>query len=177
MEQFVQWFDLKDVSASPSRMDSKKTHVDKRRTHQSRRQPTSSRLGRPALGKTRHQRSGSLKLADVIALVKDRAQDLNALATECAYFYAKATPADADVAKHWDDEAPARMHRFAAKLAALPEGDWTAEGIHGAVCPVLRSRRHQNGQTRHAAAPCRVRHRQNAERGRGVSLAGTRRKC
>lgn len=33
--------------------------------------------------------SGSLKLADVIALVKDRAQDLNALANECAYFYQK----------------------------------------------------------------------------------------
>ena len=74
-------------------------------------------------------------LSDVLALVKDRAQDLNALAGECAYFYRKAVPAEADVAKHWDDEAPVRMQRFAAKLEALPDGGWTAEGIHALFKP------------------------------------------
>ena len=89
----------------------------------------------PRLAKQGISVSGSLKLADVIALVKDRAQDLNALADECAYFYAKATPDDADVAKHWDNEAPARMRRFAAKLVALPDAEWTAEGIHALFAP------------------------------------------
>ena len=135
MEQFVQWFDLNNVSASPSRMDGKKLlwingeHIkaaDNQRL---------ADLVAPRLAQQGIHVSGSLKLADVIALVKDRAQDLNALATECAYFYVKATPAAADVAKHWDADAPARMHRFAAKLAALPEGDWTAEGIHALFAP------------------------------------------
>ncbi|MBZ5718151.1 hypothetical protein LAZ26_10985, partial [Haemophilus influenzae] len=40
-------------------------------------------------------------LEDVLALVKDRAQDLNTLADECLYFYVKQTPAEADVQKHW----------------------------------------------------------------------------
>jgi glutamate--tRNA ligase len=39
------------------------------------------------------------------------------------------------VAKHWDAEAPARMQRFAAKLAELSEQDWTAENIHALFAP------------------------------------------
>ena len=46
-----------------------------------------------------------------------------------------AVPQEADVAKHWDSEAPARMQRFAAKLAELPEQDWTAENIHALFAP------------------------------------------
>ncbi len=133
MEQFVTWFDLNDVSASPSRMDSKKLfwingeHIkvaDNQRL---------ADLVVPRLEKQGVTVSGSLKLADVIALVKDRAQDLNALANECAYFYVKATPDPADVAKHWDDEAAARMQRFADKLAQLDT--WTAESIHDLFKP------------------------------------------
>ena len=135
MEQFVQWFDLKDVSASPSRMDSKKLMWINGEHIKAADNQRLADLVAPRLAKQGISVSGSLKLADVIALVKDRAQDLNALATESAYFYAKATPAAADVAKHWDDEAPARMRRFAERLAALPEGDWTAEGIHALFAP------------------------------------------
>ena len=69
----------------------------------------------------------------MIAFVKDRAHNLNDLATECAYFYQKATPLEKDVAKHWDEDAPARMARFAEKLAQLD--DWTAESIHDLFKP------------------------------------------
>ncbi|MCG7656962.1 glutamate--tRNA ligase [Wielerella bovis] len=133
MEQFTQWFDLKDVSASPSRMDSKKLlwingeHI---------KAADNARLVDlliPRLQKLGVPISGSLKLEDVIALVKDRAQDLNALANECAYFYVKATPDEADVAKHWDEDAAARMQRFADKLAQLET--WSAESIHDLFKP------------------------------------------
>lgn len=133
MEQFIQWFDLNDVSPSPSRMDSKKLmwingeHIK-----------TANNERLADLVKIRLQNkgidvSGSLKLSDVIALVKDRAQDLNALANECAYFYVKATPDAADLAKHWDDDAAARMARFAEKLAQLD--DWHTENIHALFAP------------------------------------------
>lgn len=133
MEQFIQWFDLNDVSPSPSRMDSKKLmwingeHIK-----------TANNERLADLVKIRLQNkgidvSGSLKLSDVIALVKDRAQDLNALANECAYFYVKATPNAADLAKHWDDDATARMARFAEKLAQLD--DWHTENIHALFAP------------------------------------------
>lgn len=72
-------------------------------------------------------------LEDVLALVKDRAQDLNALADECLYFYKKQVPAEADVAKHWDDEAAARMLRFAERLEGLE--DWNAKAIHNLFKP------------------------------------------
>ena len=135
MEQFVQWFDLKDVSASPSRMDSKKLMWINGEHIKAADNQRLADLVAPRLAQQGIHVSGSLKLADVIALVKERAQDLNALASECAYFYAKATPAAADVAKHWDADAPARMQRFAARLAALPAGDWTAENIHALFAP------------------------------------------
>lgn len=133
MNQFVEWFELAHVSASPSRMDSKKLLWINAEHIKATDNEKLGELTLPRLQKQGVTVSGSLKLSDVIALVKDRAQDLNALATECAYFYQKAIPARADVAKHWDEKAPARMQRFAEKLAALDT--WTAESIHDLFKP------------------------------------------
>ena len=133
MAQFVQWFDLKDVSPSPSRMDNKKLWWINSEHIKAADNQRLADLVVPRLQKQGIQLSGSPKLADVIALVKDRAQDLNMLANECAYFYVKATPNETDVAKHWDDEAPARMQRFANQLEQLDT--WTSESIHDLFKP------------------------------------------
>ena len=135
MNQFVEWFDLAHVSASPSRMDSKKLAWINAEHIKVTDNEKLAELTLPRLENQGVTVSGSLKLADVIAFVKDRAHNLNDLATECAYFYQKATPLEKDVAKHWDEDAPARMARFAEKLAALPERDWTAEKIHDLFAP------------------------------------------
>ena len=135
MRQFVEWFDLKDVSSSASRMDMKKLYWINGEHIKAADNAALAELIRPRLAAQGIAAAERPALADVLALVKDRAQDLNALAGECAYFYRKAVPAEADVAKHWDDEAPARMQRFAAKLEALPDGGWTAEGIHALFKP------------------------------------------
>ena len=133
MNQFVEWFDLAHVSASPSRMDRKKLAWINAEHIKVTDNEKLAELTLPRLENQGVTVSGSLKLADVIAFVKDRAHNLNDLATECAYFYQKATPAQADVAKHWDEDAPARMARFAEKLAQLD--DWTAESIHDLFKP------------------------------------------
>ena len=130
MEQFVQWFELEHVSSSASRMDAKKLYWINAEHIKATSNAELAKLVLPRLEKQGVAVSGNPKLEEVLALVKDRAHDLNALAAECAYFYRKAVPLEADVAKHWDSEAPARMQRFAAKLAELPEQDWTAENIH-----------------------------------------------
>ena len=135
MNQFVEWFDLAHVSASPSRMDSKKLAWINAEHIKVTDNEKLAELTLPRLENQGVTVSGSLKLVDVIAFVKDRAHNLNDLATECAYFYQKATPLEKDVAKHWDEDAPARMARFAEKLAALPESDWTAEKIHELFAP------------------------------------------
>ncbi|UOP05048.1 glutamate--tRNA ligase [Conchiformibius kuhniae] len=130
MKQFVKWFDLKDVSPSASRMDGKKLlwingeHI---------KAMPNGDLAELVKARLPFALSGSPDLAAVVALVKDRAQDLNALAAECAYFYQKSVPNETDVAKHWDADAPARMRRFAERLAALD--GWTAENIHALFAP------------------------------------------
>lgn len=128
MEQFIQWFDLKDVSPSASRMDFKKLLWINAEHIKAADNERLALLCAPRLEEKGVSFSGSLKLADVIALVKDRAHDLNVLASECAYFYQKAIPDEADVAKHWDEDAASRMQRFADLLAELD--DWNAEAIH-----------------------------------------------
>ena len=135
MEQFVQWFELEHVSSSASRMDAKKLYWINAEHIKATCNAELAKLVLPRLEKQGITVSGSPKLEDVLALVKDRAHDLNALAAECAYFYRKAVPLEADVAKHWDGEAPARMQHFAAKLAELTEQDWTAENIHALFAP------------------------------------------
>ncbi|MGF6147467.1 Glutamate--tRNA ligase [Kingella potus] len=128
MQQFVEWFDLKDVSASPSRMDLKKLYWINGEHIKITPNGKLAALLKERLAIRGITDTATPNLEDVLDLVKDRAQDLNTLADECLYFYQKQTPAEADVQKHWDGEAPARMLRFAERLEALD--DWTAESIH-----------------------------------------------
>ena len=133
MKQFTEWFDLKDVSPSASRMDLKKLywingeHIKATPNHEL------AALVKPHLAVRNIHETDKPALEDVLELVKERAQDLNQLADECIYFYQKGTPAEADVQKHWDADAPARMQRFAEKLEGL--ADWNAEAIHDLFQP------------------------------------------
>ncbi len=133
MEQFIEWFDLKDVSPSPSRMDLKKLYWINGEHIKITPNDKLAEMVKPRLALRDIHETSKPSLEDVLALVKDRAQDLNTLADECLYFYVKQTPAEADVQKHWDDEAAARMLRFAERLEGLE--DWTAEAIHDLFKP------------------------------------------
>ncbi|UOO81933.1 glutamate--tRNA ligase [Uruburuella testudinis] len=133
MPQFVEWFDLKDVSPSPSRMDMKKLLWINAEHIKATPDDKLAALVLPRLHVRDIRETAKPALEDVLALVKERAQDLNQLADECMYFYKKGTPAEADTAKHWDDEAAARMLRFAEQLEGL--ADWNAEAIHDLFKP------------------------------------------
>jgi glutamyl-tRNA synthetase len=128
MAQFVEWFSLEAVSASASRFNQEKflwlnaQHI---------KAADNSRLAAliaPRLAAAGVDTSTGPAIEGVIALVKERIQDLNALAVEVDYFYKKREAAAADVEKHLAGDAVARMGRFADKLAALDS--WTAESIH-----------------------------------------------
>ncbi|WP_274571923.1 glutamate--tRNA ligase [Neisseria leonii] len=133
MRQFIEWFDLKDVSPSPSRMDLKKLYWINGEHIKAMSDAELAGHVRPRLEMRGIADSTRPPLEDVLALVKDRAQDLNTLADECLYFYAKQTPAEADTAKHWDDEAAARMLRFADRLESV--NDWNPAAIHDLFAP------------------------------------------
>ena len=144
MQQFVEWFDLKDVSPSPSRMDLKKLYWINGEHIKITPNDTLAALVKPRLAVRGVEVLDKPALEDVLALVKDRAQDLNTLADECVYFYQKAVSAEADVQKHWDAEAPARMLRFAEKLEGLSE--WDAPAIHDLFKPFCEAEGIKMGQ-------------------------------
>ena len=144
MTQFIEWFDLKDVSPSASRFDHEKLlwlnaqHI---------KASDNNRLATLIL--PRLQQYGVSKveqpaLNEVIALVKDRAQDLNQLADECLYFYKKLSPTEQELAKHWDADTAARMQRFAALLQQLSQ--WDAESIHALFAPFCEAEKIKMGK-------------------------------
>lgn len=133
MDQFIDWFDLKDVSPSASRFDHEKLLWLNAQHIKASDDDRLAQLIRPRLLEQGIDNPAEPALTEVIALVKDRAQDLNQLADECAYFYRKKTPTEQELAKHWDADTPARMQRFAALLAELPQ--WNAESIHALFAP------------------------------------------
>ena len=133
MEQFIEWFDLKDVSPSPSRMDLKKLYWINGEHIKITSNDKLAEMVKPRLALRDIHETSKPALEDVLALVKDRAQDLKHPRRRVLYFYVKQTPAEADVQKHWDDEAAARMLRFAERLEGLE--DWNAEAIHDLFKP------------------------------------------
>lgn len=140
MAQFVQWFDLADVSPASGRFNQEKLlwlnaqHI-KHTDNAALAQMLLPRLAVRGFSPIDLQRLATAEpaLNEVIALVKERVQDLNALADECLPFYRKGTPNTAETAKHWDADAPARMQRFARELEKLEH--WRAEEIHALFAP------------------------------------------
>jgi glutamyl-tRNA synthetase len=135
MKQFVEWFDLDAVSSSPSRFDGEKllwlnAHYIKAAALDALAALVAPRLAAAGIDVAA---AGTPALTEVIALVRERVQDLNALALECDYFYRRRVPDEADVAKHLGEDARARMARFAERLAGLD--DWNAESIHALFKP------------------------------------------
>ena len=144
MTQFIEWFDLKDVSPSASRFDHEKLlwlnaqHI---------KASDNNRLAALILPRLQQRGISEVEqpaLNEVIALVKDRAQDLNQLADECLYFYKKLTPTEQELAKHWDADTAARMQRFAALLQQLP--NWDAESIHALFAPFCEAEKIKMGK-------------------------------
>ena len=144
MAQFIEWFDLKDVSPSPSRFDHEKLlwlnaqHI---------KASDNNRLATLILPRLQQRGISEVEqpaLNEVIALVKDRAQDLNQLVDECLYFYKKLTPTEQELAKHWDADTAARMQRFAALLQQLP--NWDAESIHALFAPFCEAEKIKMGK-------------------------------
>jgi len=133
MTQFVEWFDLKDVSASASRFDEEKLLWLNAQYIKSADLAYLESLVAPRLVAAGVQLEAGPALREVLALTRERTHDLNALALESDYFYRKREANAADVEKHLSDESRARMARFAERLEALTI--WSAEAIHDLFKP------------------------------------------
>lgn len=134
-EQLVEWFDTRNLSKSPAQWDPKKLNwVNAHYIKQSSDADLAARVAPRIL-----ERGGdpqAVDLADVMSLLKARAETLNELAEGAMLFCGPYTPADpALMAEHVDDTARTLLADFAAQARALPE--WNAEGIDALIKALL----------------------------------------
>lgn len=144
MSQFIQWFELKDVSPAASRFNQEKLlwvnalHIKTTDNTQL------AKYIQPKLHQLGIQVADTPALQDVIALTKERVHDLNQLAEECCYFYQKSIPTEAELQKHWNAETAQRLLRFANQLSTL--NTWDTESIHGLFKPFCDTESIKMGQ-------------------------------
>ncbi|WP_410497651.1 glutamate--tRNA ligase [Chitinibacter sp. S2-10] len=123
MAQFIEWFDLKDVSGSPSRMDRDKLLWTNAQYIKA---ADPARLADRVAGFMTDKgikTEGGPALAEVCALLKDRCQTLVEMADQAEYFYQPLTPTAEIVEKHLDPESEERLKVFAAEAAKLENWD------------------------------------------------------
>lgn len=134
MQQFCEWFDLDHITPSAAQFNTEKLNwlnahyikacpMDKLMAETSKRlQPLNIYV------------EASSQLAAAIQLYRERANNLNQLAQDVAFFFAQPQPNSADVEKHITPEAISVMTTFVAKLSHL---DWAVEAIHAVMNEVV----------------------------------------
>lgn len=141
IEQFVEWFDLDNISPSPARFDMKKLywvnaqHIKATPNEQLAQlilaAKVSTLIPGTTFGTAFAEQLAELDLLSIIELVKTRSDNLNALASEVAYFYQPQIPTAEEVAKHLTPEAQLVLDGFALQIEALSE--WSLDAIKALI--------------------------------------------
>lgn len=137
MDQFVEWFKLENISASPARFDIKKLfwvnaqHIKSYKAEKLEKLIKEIWLNpntdRGIQIQDAFNNKPLLKLTDVIEFVKPRVDNINALADECSYFYLPKVVNQNDNDQHLTPRAIEILKNFSHSLAAL--NTWTIESI------------------------------------------------
>lgn len=123
LQQFVEWFELKDVSPSPSRFDRDKL-LWLNAQHMKAADPARlAQLVSRFLAEKGISTTSGPSLADVVALLRDRVQTLVDLAEQAVYFYRPLDPTTDVVEKHLTPDDEARLRFFAEGAARLETWD------------------------------------------------------
>ncbi len=134
VEQFCEWFDLDHITPSAAQFNTEKlnwlnAHYIKEADLESLQADINARLMKQKVTVQLEP-----KLVDVIALYRERANNLNQLATDIAYFYQIPQANIADVEKHITPEIKPAMLDLHARLEAVV---WDAEKIHDVIQQVV----------------------------------------
>ena len=134
MQQFCEWFDLDHITPSAAQFNTEKlnwlnAHYIKEANMDALADDIASRLKK--LGVVVQAQP---KLQDVLALYRERANNLNQLAKDVAYFYALPQASAEDVAKHVTPEIMPAIQSLGQNLAQI---NWSAEAIHAAINVVV----------------------------------------
>ncbi len=130
MAQFCQWFDLDHITASAAQFNTEKLNWLNAHYIKTMDLERLAEIVTPRLVKLGAAPAASPKLMDVLALYRERANNLNQLAAEIAYFYRTPAIHQADAEKHITEDAmPAIRHLYQELLSC----DWTVEAIHKVI--------------------------------------------
>ncbi|MGE0072751.1 MAG: glutamate--tRNA ligase, partial [Thiomonas sp.] len=134
-EQFVQWFDLDHLGSSPAQFDEAKLRWVN--AHYIKHTPAQrlADLVRPLLARQGID-AQTPDLAEVCALLCDRAQTLVELAEHSLLFYRPEQADAAVLARHLTAQGKAAVSDLLARLATLPQ--WSRDDIHTAFKAVLK---------------------------------------
>jgi glutamyl-tRNA synthetase len=133
-EQFVEWFDLEHLGKSPAQYDPNKlkwlnNHYIKEADNE-----RLAALALPKLDAFGIDVAGGAPLADVVALLKDRANTVKEIAENAAIFYRTPSPAPDELARHVTDAVRPALADFANALSDI---EWTKEAVGAALKATL----------------------------------------
>ena len=138
MQQFCEWFDLDHITPSAAQFNTEKlnwlnAHYIKEADLDTLAEDIEMRLQVNI-----HEASGAADLKpdlnSVLNLYRERANNLNQLAKDIAYFYMLPQASAADIEKHITLDIMPAMQKLHQLLA---DADWTAEAIHHAMNAVV----------------------------------------
>ncbi len=133
-QQFCAWFDLDHITPSAAQFNSEKlnwlnAHYIKEIDINLLASDITERLQANKIAP-----SAAPCLNNILALYRERANNLNQLAKDIAYFYVLPTASAEDVGKHITPEIIPAMQTLSEKLTSI---DWTAEAIHREINAVV----------------------------------------
>ncbi len=130
IEQFVEWFDLNNISPSPARFDMKKLFWVNAQHIKATTNAKLIELITPQL-LVQNIQLEQLDINAIMELVKARSDNLNALTKEVAYFYQPLAPSAEELTKHMTDGATQVLNNFANAIEALNE--WSLDAIKALI--------------------------------------------
>ena len=134
MQQFCEWFNLDHITPSAAQFNTEKLNwLNAHYIKEANIDELSSDIA-TRLAKVNIPIQLQPKLQDVLALYRERANNLNQLANDVAYFYTLPQASAVDVEKHITLEIKPVLQVLAAKLSTI---DWTAEAIHHEINAVV----------------------------------------
>ena len=130
VKQFVEWFDLDNVSRSPSKFDPAKLDWVNQQYLKAAGDKRLAKLVAPVLRARDCDPDKGPELERVVALLKERTSSIVELADAAVLFYRVLHPSDELKAKHYSAEARPALQVLRQRLA---EVDWQREAIGKAV--------------------------------------------
>jgi glutamyl-tRNA synthetase len=134
MQQFTEWFNLDHLTASAAQFNPEKlawlnNHYIKQADNE-----RLAGLARPILEREGAQFDGAPKLADVLALMKERTHTINELADAAMLFFRTPKPDAALLTQHLTDAVRPALAQFVEKLQTV---EWSKPALSAAMKEVL----------------------------------------